>query len=248
MIVTIVTAVKNCEKTILDTINSVNSQTYKNIQHIIVDSMSDDKTLELVNENVNSLAVVISEPDDGIYDGINKGILKSSGDIIGILNADDFYIDNNVIEDVVNEFINKDVNILYADLDYVGREKQHRIYRRWISGPFDIAKLSLGWMPPHPTIFFKKSLIKDFGIFNLEYKISSDYDFILRYFSSANIRIGYLSRTIIKMRVGGISNRSIMTILEKSLEDYRIIKRNHVGGCITLFLKNLRKIPQIFKR
>jgi glycosyltransferase len=246
MIVTIITTVKNGEETILDTINSVNSQSYRYIQHIIIDSNSTDDTMKLVKKNVKLFSTVVSEPDNGIYDGINKGILKSSGDIIGILNADDFYVDNKVIEKVVYEFSRRNINFLYADLEYVDNSNYNKIFRRWRSGDFNLAKLKFGWMPPHPTIFFRKSLISKLGLFNIEYKISSDYDFILRYLLSPQINVGYLQETIIKMRIGGVSNRSIENIFKKSLEDYRIIKKHNLRNFSTLFFKNLRKLPQLF--
>ena len=248
MIVTIVTVVKNGENSILDTINSINHQTYKDIEHVIIDSVSTDKTLEIVTQNIKNFSIIISEPDDGVYDGINKGILKSTGEIIGVLNADDFYIDEKVIEDVVEEFKKKEINFLYADLYYIDRSDKSKIIRRWISGSFNFGKIEFGWMPPHPTIFFKKSLVENLGLFNLEYRISSDYDFILRYLLSTQVHVGYLPRTITKMRVGGISNRSLINIFKKTFEDYLIIKKNNVGGILTLLLKNVRKIPQIFLR
>lgn len=247
MKISIITAVKNGEKTILDTLKSIHSQTYMNIEHIIVDSLSKDSTLEMIKQNSNN-SIVISENDCGIYDGINKGILKSSGDIISILHADDFYAHKNVIQDVVDEFLTKNINFLYADLHYVDREYSNKVLRRWQSGSFDLRKLSNGWMPPHPTVFFKKSLVNDLGLFNLKYEISSDYDFMLRYLLCEKIITHYLPKTIIKMRSGGMSNNSVPNIFKKSIEDYKIIRRHRIGGAITLLLKNIRKIPQLFMR
>ena len=248
MIVTIVTAVKNGEATVLDTINSVKQQTYKNIEHVVIDSISTDNTLEIVKKNIKSFSKIISEPDTGIYDGLNKGFKNSIGEIIGILNADDFYADSKAIEEVVKEFTKKDINFLYADLEYVERKNHKKIFRKWISGTFELNKLSFGWMPPHPTIFFKKSLVEDMGGFSLEYLISSDYDFMLRYLLSPKMKVGYLPKTIIKMRNGGVSNKSIVNITKKSLEDYKIIKTHKIGGVVTLLLKNLRKVPQLYQK
>ena len=247
LFVSIITTVRNSEKTIVDALQSVNTQTYKNIEHILIDSVSTDKTLDLVNIYINKSSLVISEMDRGVYDGINKGILRSKGDIIGVLHSDDFYAYNEVIEDVVKEFNSKDINLLFADLEYVGRENHNKIFRRWNSGPYSSEKLALGWMPPHPTIFFKKSLVDDLGFFDLKFSISSDYDFILRYLLDPRVKVGYLPRVIIKMRVGGISNNSIANILKKSIEDYKILKRHNIGGLLTLFLKNIRKFTQFFK-
>jgi glycosyltransferase len=246
IIVSIITTVKNGEKTIVNALQSVNSQTYKNIEHIVIDAASTDKTLDLINKNIRNISFIISEPDEGIYDGINKGILRSSGDIVGILHADDFYAYNEVIEDVVNEFATKDINLLFADLEYVDRENQNKIFRRWISGPYHSKKLAFGWMPPHPTIFFKKSLADDLGLFDLKFSISSDYDFMLRYLLNPKVKVHYLPKIITRMRVGGVSNKSIANILRKTSEDYKILKTHSLGGFITLLLKNLRKLYQFF--
>ena len=244
IIVSIITTVKNGEKTIVDALQSVNSQTYKNIEHIVIDAASKDKSLDLIKKNIKDYSLVISETDNGIYDGINKGIMRSSGDIIGILHADDYYAYNEVIEDIVNEFATKDINLLFADLEYVERENQNKIFRRWISGPYSSKKLVFGWMPPHPTIFFKKSLADDLGLYDLKFRISADYDFMLRYLLNPRVKIDYLPKVITKMRVGGTSNKSIANILKKSTEDYKILKIHNVGGFFTLLLKNLRKLTQ----
>jgi glycosyltransferase len=144
--------------------------------------------------------------------------------------------------------LNKSINFIYADLEYIDQKNHTKICRRWKSGDFDLSKIKLGWMPPHPTIFFRKSLIKNLGLFNLEYQISSDYDFMLRYLLSNDINIGYLPRVITKMRTGGLSNRSLRSIIKKSLEDYKIIQTHKIGGLISLLAKNLRKLPQFFPR
>jgi glycosyltransferase len=248
IIVSIITTVKNGEKTIVDALQSVNSQTYKSIEHIVVDAASTDKTLDLINKNIKDFSLVISEADNGIYDGINKGILRSGGDIIGILHSDDFFAYNEVIEDIVNEFAAKDINFLFADLDYVERENQDKIFRRWISGLYSSKKLAFGWMPPHPTIFFKKSLADELGLYDLRFNISSDYDFMLRYLLNPRVNVGYIPKIITKMRAGGISNKSIANILRKSIEDYKILKIHNVGGVCTLLLKNLRKLTQFFPK
>ena len=244
IIVSIVTTVKNSEKTIIDAIQSVNSQTYKNIEHIVINAVSTDKSLDIINKNIREFSLVISEADSGIYDGLNKGILRSCGDIVGILHSDDVYAYNEVIEDVVNIFATKDINLLFADIEYVSQRNRNKIIRRWISGPYNSKKLAIGWMPPHPTIFFRKSLADELGLYDLRFSISSDYDFILRYFLESRVKVYYLPKIITKMRVGGISNNSIANIIKKSTEDYKILKKNNVGGICTLLLKNLRKLNQ----
>ena len=246
MKVSIITVCFNSSATINKTIKSVNSQSYKNIEHIFVDGNSTDITRKIILKESKRLTKLISESDHGIYDAMNKGIKFSSGQIIGILNSDDFYSDHNVIKNVVEEIKKKSSDCLYGDLVYISQKKLSKIVRFWVAGEFSRKKIKFGWMPPHPTVFLKRQIYDDLGFFNTKYKISADYDFILRVLARECLKITYLPRVLVKMRLGGASNRSFKRIIIKSYEDYLILRKNSSGNIFTLFFKNLRKISQFF--
>ena len=244
MKISIITATLNNEKTIKDTLTSVANQSYKNIEHIIIDGKSTDNTLSIVKK-FQHVSKIISEKDKGIYFALNKGIDIATGDIIGFLHADDYFAYNEVAENIARLFI-EGAEIVYANLDYIsfGNDK---IIRHWTSGDFNLKKLKRGWMPPHPTFYAKKDLFLKFGNFNTNFKISADYDLMTRFLKNAT-EIKYLPKVIVKMRIGGKSNNSLKHILQKSAEDLKSMRKNQIGGIATLFLKNFRKINQFFQR
>ena len=241
MKISIITVTYNSRDTIKDTIESVRSQTYDDIEYIIIDGGSTDGTIEIVKEYENYVDVFISEPDEGIYDAMNKGIALASGDVIGFLHSDDEYYTSSVIEKIAQEFKKGSLDGIYADLIYVN--SKNRVIRYWRSTEFKPNMLKKGWMPPHPTLFLKKQIYEKYGMFDVRYKIAADYDFILRIFKQ-NLHIYYLPTIIYKMRLGGVSNKSIGNILKKTAEDYQIIKKNGIGGLGTLMYKNFSKIGQ----
>lgn len=247
MKVTIITVVFNNEKFIEDCINSVLNQNYKDIEYIVIDGKSTDGTMSIIDKYRNKINTIISEKDKGMYDALNKGLKLASGDIIGLLHSDDTFYGNDVIEKIVHAFEENDINALHGDLIYVHKEQPEKIVRFWKSTDFSIQKLKNGWMPPHPTLFLRKELLTFVPSFQLHYKIAADYDFMLRVFTSPNIKSYYLPIIITKMRLGGTSNKSIKNIINKSFEDYLILKRNKVGGIRALFFKNFNKINQFFK-
>ena len=244
--VSIITAVHNRVNTILQAIESIDFQSYPKsyVQHIIIDGASDDGTLNLLKGVLNPNSLLISEPDGGIYEALNKGILFADGDIIGLMHSDDFYSDNEVITDVVSIFSDPEVDLVYGDLQYVARNNTKRVIRNWLSGEFKKNKIKWGWMPPHPTVFVRRSFINRVGVFDERYRISADYDWILRCLTNKKVKVKYINRVLIKMRIGGESNSSLKKIFTKIVEDYHCINRNHVGGVITLITKNLRKVFQ----
>jgi glycosyltransferase len=246
MKVSIITVCFNSSATILNTIRSVNSQSYKNIEHIFIDGNSTDSTRKIILSQSLRATQLISENDDGIYDAMNKGIKSANGQIIAILNSDDFYSDHNVIKNVVEEIKKKSSDCLYGDLVYISQKRLSKVVRFWLAGEFSKEKIKFGWMPPHPTLFIRKKLYIELGLFNTNYKISADYDFILRLINKGNIKISYLPKVLVKMRLGGQSNASFRKIFLKSYEDYLILHRNKSGNIFTLILKNLRKIHQFF--
>lgn len=247
MKISIITATYNSEKTIIDTIKSLDSQTYDNIEYIIIDGESRDNTLDLIKNNSRRVSKIISEPDSGIYDALNKGIMCSTGDIVGFLHSDDVLAYPDAISDLVNKLNLDNTDAIYADLDYISKEDENKTVRHWRSGFYKKENMIRGWMPPHPTFFMKRNLYIEYGLFDLQFKISADYDSLLRYIYVNNISLSYLSKVTTKMRVGGESNRSIKNIMKKTKEDILALKKNKLPWMKAIILKNLSKIPQFIK-
>jgi glycosyltransferase involved in cell wall biosynthesis len=245
MKVTIITVCKNSEATIEDTILSVISQDYQNIEYIIIDARSTDRTLEIINKFRDKISVFISETDAGIYHAINKGIGLATGDIIGNLNADDFYSQPSVISMVVNTFRNKNAEAVYGDLHYIAKNNPKKIVRNWKSGAYKDGLFLKGWMPPHPTFFVKSSVYAEFGTFNTQLKSAADYEIMLRFIHKYKIKIAYLPQVLVKMRVGGKSNKTLLNRLMANIEDRKAWKINELKpDFLTLFLKPLLKMSQ----
>lgn len=247
MKVSIITATYNSEKTIIDTLLSLEKQTHLDIEYIIIDGVSKDNTLKVIDRNSTRVSTIISEPDKGIYDALNKGILAATGDIIGFLHSDDLLADSNVIADVVATFENNGCDAVYGDLQYVARDNIDHVIRCWKSGDFRPRKMQYGWMPPHPTFYMKRELYERWGGFDLSFKISADYDSLTRYIIYHQVKLAYLPRVLTKMRVGGISNRSVKNMILKSKEDIKIMKKQSLFWPVSLICKNLSKIPQFIK-
>jgi len=248
MKVSIITATYNSAETIADTLRSLNQQSYHNIEYIIIDGASKDNTLAVIKQLCPNVTKMISEPDKGIYDALNKGINAATGDIVGFLHSDDLFAYPDAIKDIVATFNYFDCDATYADLEYVSKDNTDNIIRLWKSGVYSQGKLKNGWMPPHPTFYMKRDLYQKFGLFDLNFKISADYDSLLRYLWSKKVKMSYLPRVVMKMRVGGASNRSLKNIIQKTKEDIRALKKNNIFWPCALFIKNFSKIPQfIFK-
>jgi len=244
ILVSIITATYNSSATVKDTLASVQQQSYPCIQHLIIDGKSTDNTLEVVAE-FDHIEKVLCEPDKGIYDAMNKGIGLATGDIIGILNSDDFYPDSNVIADVVKHFEQTGCDALYADLIYVDPSKTTRVIRKWRSGQYDRDNFLTGWMPPHPTFFVKKEVYNRLGVFNTRLKSAADYELLLRYMYINKISTTYLPRVLVHMRSGGMSNRSFKNRIKAHLEDYRAWSFNGIRPkWYTVILKPIRKVFQ----
>ncbi|WP_300492999.1 glycosyltransferase family 2 protein [uncultured Methylophaga sp.] len=222
MKISIITVCFNSAKTISDTINSVASQDYPAIEHIIVDGASTDDTVDIL-EKAPSVAHFVSEPDKGIYDAMNKGIAMATGDVVGILNADDFYLNKSVISQIAQIFNNEDVDACYADLVYVKETDTNKIIRYWRSQPFKPGLFLKGWMPAHPTFFVRKSVYQQHGLFNLNYRIAADVEMLFRLLEVKRINTVYLPETIIKMRLGGTTNKSLKNIQKQNQEVLMIL-------------------------
>jgi len=247
--VTIITVCCNSAKTIEDTIQSVINQTYNNIEYIIVDGLSTDNTLEIVNKYQDKITKLVSEKDAGLYDAINKGIGLATGEIIANINSDDFYIDNNVIADVVTKMEEEKSDTLYADLYYVDTIDTNKVTRNWVSGAYKKGMFFKGWMPPHPTFFVRKSVYDNYGKFNLELKSAADYEIMLRFIHKHACTISYLPRVIVRMRIGGVSNVSLINRLKANREDKRAWEMNGLKPKpFTLIFKPLSKVLQFVKK
>jgi glycosyltransferase involved in cell wall biosynthesis len=219
MKISIITVVYNNERTIADAIESVLSQSYKNIEYIIVDGDSNDKTKEIITRYSGQIDKYVSEKDLGIYDAMNKGIKMSTGDIIGILNSDDLYEDAEVIADVVKKFKkNEELGILYGDLVYVSAKDTNKVIRKWKSKSYDSSFFERGNIPPHPTLFLRSSIYNNVGFFNIKYKLAADYDFMLRAFKKFGNASEYFPRLMVKMRLGGATNKSLQNIINGNKE------------------------------
>jgi len=244
--ISIITIVKNNESGVARALASVRNQTFNNVEHIVIDGMSTDKTWDIISKNASDKVVAIRESDNGIYDALNKGIKLSSGKIIGILHSDDCFNDNRVLEDIERIFEKKNSDLVYGDLIYVSKKNPEKVVRTWRAKDYKSKILQKGWMPPHPTIFMSSELYKRIGLYDAKYRISADYKMVLNIFSIPNIAWSYIPRPLVRMSLGGVSNRNLKSIILKSKEDYQILKECQIGGLYTVLLKNFSKISQFF--
>jgi len=250
-LVSVITVVFNNKDTIESTIKSVLGQTYKNIEYIVVDGGSTDGTVDVIKKYNKYISKWISEPDNGIYDGMNKGIKMATGQIIGILNSDDVCADNKVIEVVVKAIEENSADCCWGDLVYIDRENTDKIIRYWKSSEFKEGKFKRGWMPPHPTFFVKKYVYEKYGYFNLDFPIAADYELMLRLLEKYKIRSCYIPKVLVKMRTGGKSNRSLVNIIKANIECYKAWKVNELSiNPLVFLIKPASKIFQfsIFKK
>lgn len=245
MKISIITVCYDSAETIEDTIQSVASQNYGNIEYIIVDGNSKDATLEIVKKYPNVISKWVSEKDNGIYDAMNKGISMASGDIIGILNADDVYTNSNVLSDVMKKFEDESVQGVYGDLKYVQKENLQKVIRFWKSGEYAEGKFFQGWMPPHPTFYVRKSVYEQYGNYRTDMPSASDYEFMLRVIHVNKIKLSYLPQVLVLMREGGMSNKSLQHRINANKDDRRAWQVNGVQPKFyTLYLKPLSKLLQ----
>ena len=246
--ISIIMATFNSEMKIESAIRSLISQSFQNWELCVQDNCSKDKTVEIIRSFNDTRIDIIVERDLGIYDAINKAITRVSGDILGFLHSDDKFFSNHVLEVISKEFLHKNINGLYSDLIYVDPIKSLNVIRVWKPGIFKLKRLKYGWMPPHPTLFLTAQTQHDVGQYNISYRVSGDYDFILRLLSIPNIKILYINKVTVKMSIGGASSGGMNSFITKTKEDYNIIKNYKLLGFITLILKKIIKIKQFLIR
>ena len=245
MKVSIITVVLNSQSTIEDCLKSIYFQDYPELEHIIIDGGSNDGTLEIIKKYQSKVACLISESDRGIYDAMNKGIRLATGDIIGILNSDDLYVDQYVISDVVTTILKNKVDSCYGDLQYVKKENISRVVRYWRSKSFVKNKFKYGWMPPHPTFFVKKTIYEKHGFFNPALTITADYELMLRFLYKYDVSTMYIPRILVKMRTQGKSSPGLFNTARNMYEEYSAWKLNSLTPSISTFiLKRLVKLQQ----
>ena len=241
MKISIITVCYNSEATLRDTIESVLAQTYPDIEYIIVDGASRDGTMAIVAEYRDRIATVVSEPDMGIYDAMNKGIKLATGDIIGILNSDDFYENTKVVGDVVSQFVSfPDSDLVFGNVVFVAPHNLDKIVRYYRSDHFMSWKLRFGWMPAHPATFIKRHAYYRVGSYSLEFKISSDYEMFVRLLLVNKLSFSRINKVLVRMRTGGVSTAGIRSRLLLNKEIVQACRKN---GIYTNLLFVLSKLP-----
>jgi glycosyltransferase involved in cell wall biosynthesis len=254
MKVSIITATYNSIKHLPDVFESISNQSYSNIEHIVIDGGSKDGTVEYIR-NSKFPVILVSEPDRGIYDALNKGINLATGDVIGFLHSDDILASSQTISNIVKAFTSpigsasKGVSMVYGDLVFVDKQDVNKVIRYWKSRPYKHGLLQRGWMPPHPTLFIRREVYEKYGLFNINLKCAADYDLIIRIFRDSMLSSVYIREVITKMRIGGMSTGGIKNIINKMKEDHWILKSNQMTfPLFILFAKNISKVPQLIFR
>lgn len=249
--VSIITVARNCEQVVGGAIESVRRQRYPNIDYVFVDGGSDDGTNEIVRRNLDRISIHVSEPDGGIYFAMNKGLKLASGEIVGFLNADDFFVDGDCIADIAAAFRGdsgeRPADVVYGDIEYVDSSQPAKRVRLWRAGRFASTSLKWGWMPPHPSFYVRRDLISRLGGFDTRFRIAADYDLMLRCLTTPGVRVQYVPRVLVRMRAGGVSNGTLRMIIRKTCEDVQVLRKLGMGGIWTVIWKNLRKVGQFFQ-
>ena len=248
MTITLITPTVNSAATLRDTLDSVAQQDHPQVEHLILDGGSADETVRIARTYAH-VGRVVSEPDGGLYDAMNKGLRLATGEVIGILNSDDFYAHPQVLSRVAAQLQQTGAEALYGDLQYVDALDTTRVVRHWTAGTFDPAAFYRGWMPPHPTFFVRRSVYERFGLFNTALRYSADYELMLRFLLRHRIPVCYLPEVLVRMRTGGASNASLGNRLRANREDRQAWRLNDLKPRFyTLYLKPASKIGQFLSR
>lgn len=242
--ISVITAVYNRATTLERALRSVHNQSWKNLEHVVIDGGSTDGSLEVLHRHHAGIATLVSEPDRGLYDALNKGVRAATGDVIGFMHADDEFATPEALARIAQAFEDPAVGAVYGDLVYVRKNDVSRVVRYWRAGDYQRDKLAHGWMPPHPTFYLRRHLYAQVGGFDTGYRIAADYDHMLRVLWRAGIHAAYVPEVLVRMRTGGVSNKSLLNLFQKSREDYAAMRQSGIGGFGSLLLKNLQKLPQ----
>lgn len=246
MKISIITACYNREATIGGAIESVLAQDYPDVEYIVVDGGSTDGTMDVVNQYRDRIARIVSEPDHGMYEAINKGIGMATGDVVGLVHSDDFLYDSHVVSKIVEKMEQTGADFLYGDGLFVGADNIDRVVRNWIGGSYRTWKVRHGWLPLHPTCYIRREVVAKRGLYNETYKIAADSDFLLRYLMGGDITVAYLNEYIVKMRMGGLSTDSDKR-KQMWREDVRMYHSHGLNPVVTKIEKMMWKVPQFIK-
>jgi glycosyltransferase involved in cell wall biosynthesis len=243
MKISIITVCYNSAITLETTIKSVIAQSYNDIEYIVIDGGSTDATLDLIKKYDKYIAKFISEPDNGLYDAMNKGVAMATGDVVGLINSDDLFCDNNALKKVADIFLrDATLDSVYADLYYVSQTNTDKIVRKWVTG--NKRKFKYGWHPAHPTFYIKKKIYDMHGLFDLTFSLAADFELMLRFLDRYNISTEYLKEPLVKMRLGGETNKSFKNIINQNSECIRAFKEN--GLAVNNFLYPLQRLAPKF--
>lgn len=246
MRISIITSCYNREKTIRNAIESVLAQDYADIEYIVVDGASTDRSMSVINEYRNQVAHIISEPDHGMYEAINKGIRVATGDVIGLVHSDDFLYDKHIISDIVKKFQETGADFVYGDGVFVDSEKTDKTVRKWISGKYARWKVRLGWLPLHPTCYIRKEAMEQKGLYDESFKIAADTDLLVRYLYGNALKVAYLPKYVVRMRMGGLSTDSSKR-RQMWDEDIRVYSAHGFPAVPTKIMKMMWKVPQFVR-
>jgi len=247
--ISVICAVYNRQHVVADALESILGQSYPAVETVVIDGMSTDRTPEVVQQFGDRIDVSVREKDDGIYDALNKGIRHASGNVIGFLHADDMLADSEVLADVGRIFEDQSVDAVYGELLYVAEDDISRIVRYWDERPYRAQRFRLGWMPPHPTVYLRREVYEQFGDFRTDLGTAADYELMVRLMVKHQIRVKFLPRVMVKMRVGGKSNASLANRRKANLADANAWRVNDLPPPPLLRLtKPLRKLPQYWRR
>ena len=246
MKLSIITVCYNSAATIRDAVDSVLAQEGIGLEYIVIDGGSTDGTLDVLRSYGERIARLVSEPDEGIYDAMNKGVSLATGDVVGILNSDDYYADSEVLSAVAAAFEDSDVDCVFGDLDYVDAEETNRVVRAWRSKPYEPGAFHRGWHPAHPSFFVRRSVYERVGMFDTNLKIAADYEFMLRVLEREQLSSVYLPEVIVKMRMGGASNASVLNVAKANLQCWKAWRQNGLGWSpLPVLVKPLSKLEQL---
>lgn len=236
MKISIVTATYNSAKTVADTLDSIAEQTFDDIEHIVIDGQSGDGTLSILDSRRDRIARIVSEPDLGIYDAMNKGIALATGDIVGLLNSDDAFATRDSLLKVATAMQDPAIDCCYGDLVYVDSGDLEKVVRYWKSRPFVPGLFRRGWVPPHPTFYVRRHMYERYGVFDLSYRLAADFELMLRMLEKHRIRSVYIPEVLVKMRLGGATNQSLSNIWRQNVEIYKSARQHRIGMSLVEFV------------